>query len=198
LISLDEKTDHLKLLGGMIDVNGQGGQIQIGGKNFSSFGDNSKGVSGTQTVDPSRFSTILVPFANGKINLQKSKDSSVHWDCKFDGPHGSGQLMERSGLMVFDFGDRASVKCDIQLPKHLKTHLEGANGDIDIEHPQGDVEVNLTNGKVSMLSENDLNYHYDLHVKRGLVADFQSSNDPQAIKIKMEIVNGAISNETEN
>lgn len=196
LISVDEKGDHVKLLGGMIDVNGKGGKFQIDGKDFSGFNDDSTlKSSGHQTIDTTRFKTIHVPFTNGKIALETSKDNSVHWDCKFDGPHGSGQLMEKSGVMAFDFGSRANVKCEIQVPKKLKLDLEGSNGDIELEKPEGDVDVKLTNGKVSIEPARNVKYHYDLQVKRGLVANFESSDDPHAIKIKMDIVNGAITNE---
>lgn len=198
LISVDEKTDRVVLLGGMIDVNGKEGKIRIGDKDYSDFGGDDRKTSkssGHQTIDTSRFKTVQIPFANGKISLKTSIDSSVHWDCKFDGPHGSGQLMEKAGVMAFDFGNRANVKCEIQIPKKIKSEVEGSNGKIDLEQPQGDVEVRLTNGKVSMTPANGLRYHYDLRVKRGLVAVFSSSDDPKAIQIKMDIVNGAISNE---
>jgi len=198
LISVDEKNDHVTLLGGMIDVNGKEGRIRIGNQDFSDFDGDSRKTSkssGHQTIDNARFKSIRIPFANGKINLQTSKDSSVHWECKFDGPHGSGQLMEKAGIMAFDFGSRANVKCNIQVPKKIKSDVEGTNGKVSLEQPEGDVEVKLTNGKVSMQPSNGVHYHYDLHVQRGLVADFKSSDDPKAIQIKMDIVNGAVTNE---
>lgn len=198
LISVDEKNDHVVLLGGMIDVNGKDGRIKIGDKDFSDFDNNDRKTSkssGHQTIDATRFKSIQIPFANGKITLQTSKDNSVHWDCKFDGPHGSGQLMEKAGMMAFDFGSRANVKCEIQIPKRIKSEVEGSNGKIDLDQPEGDVEVKLTNGKVSMQPASGVHYHYDLRVQRGLVADFKSSDDPKAIQIKMDITNGAITNE---
>jgi hypothetical protein len=100
--------------------------------------------------------------------------------------------------MAFDFGQNANVKCDIQIPKNLKTFLEGDNGKIEIEKPLSDVEVHLDNGKVKILPKKGVAYHYDLNVDRGVVAEFSSSNDPRAVQIKMQISNGVISRDTDD
>jgi hypothetical protein len=197
LIGVDEKTGRVTLLGGLVDLNGAEGNLFINGKKIDLLdNDKSKKVSGAQTVDTSRIHAIQIPFGDGKITMKTSSDKSVHWDCRFDGRHGSGQLLEKPGsMMMFDFGHAADIKCEIEVPKHLKTYLEGNNGHVELEKPENDVELNLTNGKVSIEPKEGIAYHYDLKVDQGVVQEFKSSNDPHAVQIKMKISNGAISKE---
>jgi hypothetical protein len=195
LIGIDEKTGRVQLLGGLIDLNGDG-NLMINGKKVDLESDKSKSVSGTQTIDSTRVHGVQIPFGDGKVTLKTSADKSVRWDCRFDGHHGSGQLLEKPGAMLmFDFGHAAEIKCDIQIPKTIKTYLDGNNGHVEIDKPENDVELNLTNGKVSIDPKKGVAYHYDLKVDRGIVEEFESSNDPHAVQIKMKISNGAISKE---
>src|SRR3954471_22420324 len=82
LISVDDKTNHVTLLGGLIDLNGIEGQVMVNGKQVSLLDNNdkSKKVSGTQTIDTTRIHSVQIPFKDGKITLGASLDKSLHWD----------------------------------------------------------------------------------------------------------------------
>ena len=191
LISVDEKSDHVTLLGGTIDVNGKTGFAKIGQFSFDS--DSSSKVTAGAKELPKGTSRVNIPFVNGRINLTTSKDGQVHWNCKFKGGETKSTTKMEANAMTFDFGSAANVKCDIEVPEKIEASIKGNNGKVVVEKLRGDLDVNLVNGKVALAPDQAVHYNYDLQVHNGRVDDFDSSSDPNSVHVKMKINNGIIS-----
>src|SRR5262249_45082076 len=101
----------------------------------------------------------------------------------------------QANTMSFDFGSAADVKCEIEVPKNIESSIEGNNGKINVEELRGNLNLQLKNGKVALNPARDVKYHYDLHVKNGKVSELDSSDSPDAIQIKLNLVNGVVSND---
>ncbi len=199
LIAIDEKSDHIILLGGVIDVDGKAGRVKIGSFEVTDDDDDedhsssAKKMVGSEELDASAIHAVRIPFENGKIELETSRDNRVHWSCKLNVKGESARPHIEASVYSFDFGNNPNIRCEFQVPANVKALLEGKNAKLSIERPLGDVDVTLHNGKVSVEPDPETKYHYDLDVQHGMVGEFDSSNDPKAFEIKIHLSNGVIS-----
>jgi len=185
LISVDDKAGRVMILGGLIDIKDGDVNIQTGRY--------SQNQESSQEINPAVIKQILISFDNGKIEVAPSADSKMHWSCKMSSKEPMSQASEK-GVFSLNLGKTGgSANCDIQVPGKTPLLIEGRNAKLSLSKPQGDVELKLNNGSVSVTPDPQKNYHYDMHVTRGVVQGLESSDAKDAIQIKMTMENGKIS-----
>lgn len=194
LIAVDEKQDRVRILGGLIDINGAEGQFKFSfDDGFSKHQFNAEEFVGAKKL-AKETKEIQVPFSNGKLKISPSTDGQVHWKCKMIGANGQGVTTESHGIFKLDLQKSGGAKCDIELPA-IKSVIQGANGKVALLKPQSAIEVVIFNGKVEIAEDKTKNYKFDLQVTNGSRGNFVSSPASDAIPIKVAISNGKIDRE---
>ena len=197
LISVNEETERMILLGGLIDVDGKGGKVKIGGANFEGGDGTAMTFEGARTLD-SKSTEIHIPFTNGKFAISTASDNQFHWDCQVFGGANPGTVDEGGGKLTLSLANTIGANCDIQLPANIKSVIHGANGKIEVVKPAGAMDLAMSNGKVAIEEDQTKQYKFDLTVGNGVVSKFISSAAADAIPIKVALTNGKISRERDD
>jgi len=193
LISVDEENERVTILGGLIDVDGKAGRLQIGADRFDGFGFETRTFDGNRTIDRANIRQIIVPFTHGKLEFSPShSENELRWKCRVTGGNGTAIADESKKQFTLSLEKVGGSKCDIQLPKGVPSVISGSNGKLEIERPHSDMQVRLDNGKVTIAPEPNRKYRFDLSVANGIVDDFVSSEAADALKIKVVVANGYI------
>lgn len=195
LLKVDEENGRVTLLGGAIDIDEMGGTVHIG----SSVLTGNMGAASYQGQKKlTAQESINVDFSNGKFEIQTSDNGLLKWDCRTRNQKDDSFFVESDRNILFDFEQAASVKCEIDVPSGLKLEVSGPNGKVKLVKPEFETLVKVTNGNVSIEPAAGKKYRYDLSVVNGVIEDFKSSPDPDAIPIKISLVNGKIDRDEEN
>jgi len=194
LISVDEEKERVILLGGVIDVDGQEGNVKIGPIHVKEDKANQK-FKGSMPLDPERTKSVKVSFSNGIFEVSPSLGKEIRWDCKVGNSTAKDFINDKAGIFTFDFGGIDKVKCELEIPNNIKFDLSGSNGKLDLENPQADTSISLTNGKIHIDPDKTKKYKYEMKVTNGSVANFVSSEDKDAIQIRVKMANGKITTE---
>ncbi|MES3038994.1 MAG: hypothetical protein V4736_13895 [Bdellovibrionota bacterium] len=203
LISIDEKNDRVRILGGMIDINGSEGSIRIGDKHISAMddgdeaGENDNGFNsdrvfqGSAPTTNKKLQRISVSFKNGKVELEPTAKSEFRWKCRYKGDEPPAALADTGVAMDLDLTETKGVSCKLEMPKNILAQLRGSNGKIIVSKPIGPVEIEMNNGKVGFESGAQA-YKYDVRVNNGASDSFESSTEADAIAVKITLNNGKI------
>lgn len=189
LIYVDEKNERVQLLGGMIDVDGNEGRVKVGSSYVQSKGKKFKGALPVKMIETKE---IKIQFDNGKMDIGMSADEQLRWECKLTHIDEKTFINKDKEVLLINLKDIDDVNCDLELPKGIKAVINGANGKLDLSKPLSEIEIEMANGKVDIEPEASAKYKYDLKIKNGLMDEFVSSNDKDAILVKVNLVNGAI------
>ena len=192
LISVDEKNERVKILGGLIDVDSDGEHIRIDSSLAGEMDGSYEKFHGMKSLDALKIKEIKILFSNGKIDMSASKDAQMKWDCKVKGGSKDSFLAEEKNAVVLNFDSAEGVKCDVVLPVHIKAFVKGKNGKLYVMKPQADMELSLDNGMVSVAPDSLKKYKFDLSLTNGRIDKFESSSDKDALQIKVSVHNGSI------
>lgn len=174
--------NQITLLGGLVNIDGKASSI---GK--SSF-------SGMKRFPSPSKETIEIRFSNGETQVKNSGDSSFQWECKVQGRLGPVKSLEQvSDRWILDLSAVKGMSCVFQIPEVRHLQLKGMNGEVVIDQPRYPLDLNLMNGEVGLTPDQNLKYHYQLQVTHGDIGSFSSSDDPKAIPISIQLINGDIS-----
>lgn len=186
LIKVDEEKGRVILLGGLIDVNENNSTLKV------QFDDGiSKVFEGERDVK--RVDAIRIPFSNGKFELRSAIDRKLHWRCKVMGESPEPTVVEKERVLSLQLEQALGAKCEIDLPKGVPASVVGANGKLSIVRPGADLDVKLSNGKVSVQPDPAIRYKFDTSVMNGRTEAFESSDDKNAVAVKIAVMNGTIS-----
>ncbi|OFZ20890.1 MAG: hypothetical protein A2X94_05120 [Bdellovibrionales bacterium GWB1_55_8] len=201
LLQVDEKNERVRILGGLIDVDGKAGQAKIGSSTLSgSFeldadwsDSESVRFEGTNPVDPTK-RAIDVRFTNGKFEVKTSETEKFGWDCRSKAKGETRPRLE-AGVLLFDFSGMKGVRCDLSVPREASLLLKGTNGNLEINEPEFHLDARLVNGNIEIAPADDEHYRVDLSVVNGSSDSFDSSDDPKAYRLTAQLTNGRITKE---
>ncbi|MCB0421966.1 MAG: DUF1700 domain-containing protein [Bdellovibrionales bacterium] len=195
IIHVDEQKGRVQILGGLIDVNSDLGQLEIGGLTLDNFDDENdvRVFSGTKSLKEGNWNSLEMKFSNGKARFEISKDEALHYNCKVS-KNREGSIFNETDpeRLVLDLSKMAYSKCTISLPRGISTIVDGKNGKINIERPNGPFKIQLLNGKIDIEPNESLAYSYNLKVVNGKIDDFENDASEAAIAIEASVINGAI------
>lgn len=193
LVHIDEEKDRVVLLGGLIDLDGEKGSVRIG-ESFARF--NGRHFTGERKLSHPKSTTFEIPFTNGKIELTSSPDSTLRWDCELkDKPGERTEMKATKGGFQLELTKSFGAKCDIAIPAQTRVKLTGGNGKVEIIRPTFHLDATITNGKVDIRPDPAQKYKFDTTVAVGSEDDFESSDAPGALEIKVAVTNGKIERE---
>ncbi len=190
LLQVDEKNDHVKMFGGLIDIDGK--------KNLSvaryNFGDGwAKKFVGK--ADLPADGKLVIQFSNGNLSFDSAEGNSIDWDCKASGNAATPEWTKSDAGFKFDLSGFSGVNCKLSIPKSAHLKLTGANGKIALDEPHFELDADLSNGQVTIDPDEDQAYHYALSVGNGNVDNFVSSDKSDALALKVRLQNGSIRHE---
>lgn len=201
LLSVNDETGRVVILGGLIDVNEKMGTLKIGDMEVNEDGNISGEfltLSGEFDPTPSKLSAVHFDFSNGKAEFAPSSNKMIHWKCKHWGKANSAKIEPQGSQFHFDYSNAKSVKCEIRIPQKLSLNIKGANGKVELEKIQSSTQIEIANGKVSIDPDSNISYQYDLQVNNGKIDSFPSSDPSDSrkrIKISVRMNNGKIQRE---
>lgn len=187
VLKVDEKTGQVIILGGLIEVNESKKSDSSDNKNRK----NTINFDGETKIDASKISAISVNFANGEFDFSKSTDGQLHWSCAISGGNPTAKEDAHTQSFTFNFNS-SDANCDLEIPAGLSLIVRGANGEVELDHPQSKVDIKLENGQINVAPDSAKNYKYEASVINGSSAGAVSSNSPDAILLKLAVSNGNI------
>lgn len=199
LIKVDEKAGKVVMLGGVIDIDSESMKKEALGKNYklklSLEGNGAHLTKGEMSLNANESNSLKVLLSSGAVKLSSSMSNLYSWTCKADQNKGSDMYKPKlkDKQYVVDLTSLNAIECKFDVPKEMLTILEGDNGIVAIDEPLGAVSLKLENGTVDVSYDDSKQYFVEAKVKNGGVDTFESSNDPKAIHLKLDVKNGYIS-----
>lgn len=191
IVKLDSEKEQLTILGGLIQIDGQEGKVVIGGEVLPGSG-NQLTSEGTITVQQGQ--SIAVLFSQGRLEITTSDEADkFHWECRTSGAGSTPPAPQTAaGEVRLDLKKMPWARCELAIPEKANLRIDGSNGKIEATELKYNLAVELANGKVILGPEPGRAYRYDLAVSHGKLARFDSSNTPNALKIRVRLDNGKI------
>jgi hypothetical protein len=202
LIQVNEDKGSVRLLGGLINIadskskgKGKGWNLDLDLKSLADLnwgsGDYRK-IKGDMSVDPKSHQQLSVDFNNGKLEIERGQEKTLHWECKFKGEGADPKIVSKGKGLSLDLSLFKGSSCELQVPAGLAMDLNGKNGKIEVSQATAALNVGLINGKISFTPDNNTPYTYEVHVDHGSRDDFESSSDRHAVPVKLSLQNGKI------
>jgi len=190
LLSVED--DRVQVLGGLIDIDGQLGQVKVG-DNFEFSETQYKNIfEGTFPV-PEAVEDLVIEFDRGQLELSYTPDALVAWNCKISSEPGDGFIGQDKDAVVMNLKSVGGTDCSIKIPNRLKHTISGDAGKIDLVAPSNDTFVQLGNGLVTIAPDSELSYRFDLKAGHGMVdGSFSKMSSENGIEIKVDLGNGQI------
>jgi hypothetical protein len=190
---VSEKNGRIKMFGGTIDF--EDAMDDWNGKNFNIHigAEAGKPLEGSRLIGPNEVDKIFIPFRNGKFEVSYNTENKITWNCKINKDADAFSMASvQNRIFTLDLDKVSGVRCAVSLPHSVPATINGKNGDVFVDKALAEIAVQLESGRAVLSPHKNKNYQYDLKVQRGTTDDFESSADPKAIKIKVEIKNGTI------
>lgn len=191
VVKIDGADEFVSILGGAIEFDGKKETVKIGGSIIGE-GELDHGVEGTwEPKGPN--ATFNVKFPSGKVELKNAEGSSLlSWVCKTSSEDGAARAPTDTHP-VLDLSQMNRVRCQISVPEKLNLMVNGKNGRVFVDQPRFHLNVVQENGKVELSPDKNVPYSYSLSVSAGKIDKFESSTDPHAYKIVINLKHGKIS-----
>lgn len=194
IFKVDEKTQRVTILGGLIDINGTSGKIKIGDEYKFVDSKFTNQFEGAIDFPQEEFDELVINFTNGQINLNTSEGPKLSWSCKLEVPPSDDFMDRNPGVVVINLENYKGVDCDFQIPPEVKLTVDAKEGQISVTDAQYDTFIELKSGQIFFNYNPEEDYNYDLKVDNGIVSgDFQSSDNKDAYEVKIYLENGQIS-----
>lgn len=191
IISVDNENDHVVILGGLIDINGQSGKMRVGARSRKFDHSNLSTLDGSKEISKST-RKILFNFSNGSFQFTWIPGQrELKWQCQSGGAS-SPPITQDSENLIVDFQKLAGAFCKIQLPGSIQSHIQGSNGHVELLNPRSELELKLNNGQIVVSPVPQLEYNYQIQLVHGHADHFVSSNSSKAIKIAIHLSNGYV------
>lgn len=184
LVDVDETNKRVKVLGGLIDVKKKNGTITVDGD----IDINIEEVEIDEVVELKEMTkdqVIDLRFSNVKLDVKRSKNSQMRYECEGLGEYTKPQ----SGELLFDFSSMTAIDCTFKVPADKNLNINVLNGKVTFSQLQNNVNFKGTNVKLDIAPEKE--YLYNLKVLNGSVDQFTSVNDSR-YEMSAQITNGFI------
>jgi hypothetical protein len=189
------KDDRVQILGGLIDIDQQLGQVKIGDDYEYSESQFRNVFEGSYEIPQDLVEDVQIEFDRGQMEITYSNDEKIVWTCKVTAEPSEGFIRQEKELVVVNLKSVGGTDCSIKVPSRLKYTITGDAGKIDVIAPTNDTFVQLGNGIVQISPDSEFSYRFDLKVGQGIVApEFTQISQEEGIEIKVELGNGKIQN----
>lgn len=183
LIDVDEKAGRVRILGGLIKVDGD-----VSESSTISFGDGGQIVESEYTISNDKAFRLV--FSDGKVKIKNSDNAQITWRCELS-DYVKPSEREEAGLFELDLSQSGGANCDVFIPALSNFEIQGSSGKIEMDDPKNETNIVLMNGKVELDLEDQKDYEFDLRLARGVTKGFPPSV-PGGLKIIVNLSNGVI------
>ncbi len=192
LLHVDDLKEKVSLLGGLIEVDGEAGKVFISGSLGDHWYSTKTSIEGSSPITKGQ--NISIKFINGKIEVSNTNEQKFSWNCSSRGSTSASPkpIADKNGV-AFDLSQLSWVKCSLLVPADTKLSIDGSNGKLEFDEPHYHITANMTNGKVSLIPDDNTAYRYTLAAINGKMDSFESSNKSEAYLVAIHLVNGKIS-----
>ncbi len=192
IFKVDEETQRVIVLGGLIDIDGKSGkvkifdQVQISDNNqfTDSFQMNMNMSSEVDELD--------LTFKTGKFTLKNSPNNEIKFDCKLSGPFDQKMIEQDSELIKVNFASLDGATCEISVPEGKRILLEGVTSQLNIDEPLFNIYIEIETAHVAITPAPEHDYLYNLELEQGYVGDFKSADTNSATEIQVRLQTGTI------
>ncbi len=189
---LEVGRDRVQVLGGLIDIDGQLGQVKVGDQ-FEFSDAQFKNVFEGSYELPSEVEDLVVEFDRGQMEFTYTNDNRLTWNCKVSSEPSDGFIKQEKEAMVVQLKGLGGADCAFKLPSRLKYTVDGDAGKIDVIAPANDTFVRLGSGVVNVAPDSELHYRFDLRVGQGSVDPaFERLSQQDGIEIKVDVGTGNV------
>lgn len=192
IFKIDEKTQRVIILGGLVDINGTSGKVKIADQYH--FVDNKflNQFDGAIDFPRDEYDELVVNFKSGILNFKPSIDNKLSWNCKMETAPTNDFLNRTKDIIEIDLEDFEGVSCDIQVPSNIKLTVDGKDAKVTITDADFHSYVEIANGQVYFNPNPELEYTYDFKVINGTASPAVNSKSPQAYETRISVENGQI------
>lgn len=192
VLEIDNETQRITILGGLIDIDGKSGKFVIGDDVHFTASSNSNDFSGS-IVSQAATSKIIINFNSGKIDFKNSETEEFSFECKLSTPPSDSSIVESAHQVILDLSQFESSSCDLMIPKDTKVIVKGDIGAIEVFNPHFDFDLELDKGNLKIEQDVDRTYYFDLSVETGAIETFNGTTAEKAEhKIVAKIKTGNI------
>lgn len=191
LLKIDDATNSITILGGLIDIDGKSGKVKILDEVQFTEDKYTDNLLADFSLDQRRDEVIL-NFNSGQFTLKGSPTSELKLNCKLSVAADNKMLITNDDHILIDFTHIEGQTCEIQIPQDKKITLEGKEAAINIERPEFNTYIELEAGSVTISPEVEIDYNFKLDVKEGYTGIFNSSPEEDAYEIQISIGTGSI------
>lgn len=198
LVSVDKEKGRVTLLGGLIDVNEEIGEVRIGDLVVNNDLKDTVSVHGEENVSGKEVRIIKIPFNTASIEVKQGTSDQFSWSCKAASSNETVPNLVTeiaAGVMTLNLDKLNLAKCEIELPIGMASQFRGVNGHMKVDAPFSDMEIAIDNGKVNIHPDPSKSYDFEVKVKNGLKDFFPRSKQKDAVKVKVSVVNGMVKKE---
>jgi hypothetical protein len=194
-VHVDQEKGRVTLLGGLIDVNEEIGEVRIGDLVVNDDMTESVKIKGEEDLSGKDVKFIKIPFNTAKIDVKHATGKTFSWECKAATAASELAAEISAGVLTLNLDKLNLAKCAIELPIGAAVEFRGVNGHMDIDYPFSDVDIAIDNGKVNIHPDPSRVYDFEVKVKNGLKDFFPRSKEKDAVKVKVSVVNGVVKKE---
>lgn len=199
---VDIEDDHVRLFGGLIDIDSKRGRLKIGdlftfdGKSHVETASRALGkhqYRGKHNVSEDEDRTLLIRWNVGKVDVVVHDSNEISWKWKGIGASEHEVLLLEGDEIVLDLSHYGPGKGTIYVPNSLPLQIEAEVGKLHLHNPTRDTVVKISVGKVEILAHPLREYRWNLRVDMGRVDAPESSKNPAAPEITVAVNTGKIS-----
>jgi hypothetical protein len=192
IFEVNEKLGKIVFLGGLIDINMTSGKVKVLDEYHFTENTYTNQFEGAIDFPKEETDELVVNFKSGLFNFTNSLDDKLSWTCKLETPPTESFINQSGETVEIDLENYEGANCDFRVPSNIKLTVDGKEANITFTDAEYDIYVELNNGLVKFSPNPEVDYNYDLKVKKGMAADFFSVQDPKSFEVKIFIENGMI------
>lgn len=190
---LSVENDRVQVLGGLIDIDGQLGQVKFGDSYEFSDSQFKNVFEGSYEVPTEMVEDVQIEFDRGQLEVIYTQETRINWNCKLSNEPSDGFIRQEKDLLIVSFKNIGGVDCQVKVPAKLSYTITGDAGKVDLVAPAADTFVQLGNGMVTIAPDSEYSYKFDLKLGQGLVDPaFNGLSQDDGLEIKVELGNGQI------
>jgi hypothetical protein len=184
--------ERVQILGGLIDIDGQLGQVKMG-DSFEYTDPQYKNFFEGNYEIPAEVEDMIVEFDRGQIELSYTPDNRLSWSCKVSTEPSDGFIRQEKEAVVVSLKNLGGSDCTFKLPSRLKHTINGDAGKVVVLAPANDTFVQLGSGLVEITPDSEVTYRFDVRVGTGAVdGDFAALSKDQGVEIKVDVGTGRV------
>ncbi len=190
---IDVREDRVQVLGGLIDIDGQLGQVKVGDSFEYSDSQFKNLFEGSYEIPTEEVEDLILEFDRGQIELTYTPDNRLTWSCKVSTEPSDGFIRQQKEAVLVSFKGLGGADCSFKLPSRLKHTVHGDAGKVDVIAPTNDTFIQLGSGLVSVGPDAEVSCRFDLRVGAGQVDPaLQKLSSEDGIEIKIDVGTGRV------